>query len=221
MSTITAFQEMTGIREAKALEIRPDEQEDIVGSLRAQYASARSTTSLTVTALKVSSWAWDRKDPEYGSKLVPVKIQPPARVCHWGVIIGDIDQDTAFLYYLVIKEDGKGNLFIEFNSRGVLKADRDVTDGMKEVANTTLSHGHRQSVGRAMINAFGNYHRIFWNCQTFAKCFIRVLTNNTATFEHLTLMTPPAFSYVPLWSIYPLLRAVNEPVIRRSWKKSV
>jgi hypothetical protein len=31
-----------------------------------------------------------------------------------------------------------------------------------------------------MIQLFGSYHRVFWNCQIFANCYLRVITGNDA-----------------------------------------
>ena len=39
-----------------------------------------------------------------------------------------------------------------------------------------------------MIAQFGNYHRVFWNCQTFAKCYLRVITGHIgASFDDWTV----------------------------------
>ena len=36
-------------------------------------------------------------------------------------------------------------------------------------------------IGREMIDAFGDYHLLFWNCQMFAKCFLRVISDDSGT----------------------------------------
>lgn len=42
-------------------------------------------------------------------------------------------------------------------------------------------------IGEKLIAAFGDYHRIFWNCQTFAKVFLRVICGQPeADFGHWT-----------------------------------
>ena len=38
-----------------------------------------------------------------------------------------------------------------------------------------------------MVEAFGDYHRVFWNCQTFAKCFLQIICGKPATFDAWTL----------------------------------
>jgi hypothetical protein len=42
-------------------------------------------------------------------------------------------------------------------------------------------------LGDAMIREFGSYHKLFWNCQTFAKCYLRVITGDSdAKFDDWT-----------------------------------
>lgn len=37
-----------------------------------------------------------------------------------------------------------------------------------------------------MIEAFGSYHRVFWNCQHFARLYLKVITNGASTFDEWT-----------------------------------
>jgi len=53
-----------------------------------------------------------------------------------------------------------------------------------------------------MIEAFGNYHRVFWNCQTFAKCFLQVICEKRASFDAWTLGDAADLVCLPL---FPLL----------------
>jgi hypothetical protein len=42
-------------------------------------------------------------------------------------------------------------------------------------------------IGEKLIAAFGDYHKIFWNCQTFAKVFLRNICGKPeADFGHWT-----------------------------------
>jgi hypothetical protein len=52
-----------------------------------------------------------------------------------------------------------------------------------------VSTSYLMLLGDIMIKAFGNYHRVFWNCQTFAKCFLRVICGPEAgaKFDSWTL----------------------------------
>ena len=61
-----------------------------------------------------------------------------------------------------------------------------------------------------MIEAFGDYHRIFWNCQIFAKCFLEVICEEPADFDAWTtaaasnLVAPLSAPSIPL----PLLQFI-------------
>lgn len=37
-----------------------------------------------------------------------------------------------------------------------------------------------------MIESFGDYHRLFWNCQTFAECFLQLICEDSASFNAFT-----------------------------------
>ena len=76
-----------------------------------------------------------------------------------------------------------------------------------------------------MIKAFGDYHRIFWNCQTFAKCFLKVICEEPAEFDAWTiaeasnLVAPPIplpLNSLPLSAVVFNLLA-NGSSSARSW----
>ena len=50
----------------------------------------------------------------------------------------------------------------------------------KPVGHTHYNINELKALGKAMIREFGSYHRVFWNCQAFAKCYLRVITGNVA-----------------------------------------
>lgn len=37
-------------------------------------------------------------------------------------------------------------------------------------------------IGGGMIESFGSYHVIFWDCQMFAKCHLHIITGNDTVF---------------------------------------
>jgi hypothetical protein len=42
-------------------------------------------------------------------------------------------------------------------------------------------------LGKALVDSFGDYHRVFWNCQIFAKIFLKKICSTSDTdFLHLT-----------------------------------
>jgi len=49
----------------------------------------------------------------------------------------------------------------------------------KHVGETRFTNDQLEALGEALIREFGSYHRVFWNCQTFAKCYLRVITGDT------------------------------------------
>ena len=44
------------------------------------------------------------------------------------------------------------------------------------VVHTKFSREQLIEIGERLIDAFGNYHRLFSNCQVFAKCYLRLIT---------------------------------------------
>ena len=104
----------------------------------------------------------------------------PAFASHWGIVVGS-QSGTQFLYHLVFTEAGEPNPSstvkndkIQFNAHHLTKP----LSNTKLVGTTTYSVEELMMVGENMIKAFGNYHRVFWNCQTFAKCYLRVITGD-------------------------------------------
>ena len=114
----------------------------------------------------------------------------PAFACHWGIVVGEPDHRK--LYHLVFTDDTEvrtahsnvKNQYIRFHSSLLLKPLPDA----KPVGHTHYTGDELEALGIAMIREFGSYHRVFWNCQTFAKCYLRVITGKTdADFNDWTL----------------------------------
>jgi hypothetical protein len=51
------------------------------------------------------------------------------------------------------------------------------------VGTTIFNADELRDIGARMIDEFGDYHRVFWNCQTFAKCYLRVITQERCSFD--------------------------------------
>ena len=68
-----------------------------------------------------------------------------------------------------------------------LRADRsrEVRTGVKQVGQTSFSVPELIRIGVDMIKAFGNHHIVFWNCQMFAKCYLRVIAGSDAALYPL------------------------------------
>ena len=117
------------------------------------------------------------KDPGCGTST---SIVIPSFASHWGVVVGPPNEQM--LFHLVFAESDHSerksstvpNSKIRFHATEMLKP----VPNAKHVGVTRYSTDELRKLGKAMINAFGNYHRIFWNCQTFAKCYLRVITGD-------------------------------------------
>jgi hypothetical protein len=91
---------------------------------------------------------------------------------HWGVVIDET------LYHLVFANHGDAesnvsrfareghSIKFEYNSAS------DKVIESKIIGKTKYSHQELIKIGKALIKAFGSYHRLFWNCQVFAECFL-------------------------------------------------
>jgi len=127
------------------------------------------------------------KTPKAGSPSIVV----PAFASHWGVIVGRPQHQ--YLYHLLFvdhvgreTEDSTiGNEHIRFHV--VKRSDDKPLPNMKHVGQTRYTLEQLDVLGTAMIREFGSYHRLFWNCQMFAKCYLRVITgDHKAKFDNWT-----------------------------------
>ena len=116
------------------------------------------------------------------------KVVVPAFASHWGIVVHHT-AEKAKLYHLIFARQD------EVNSSTVPTDDiqldvyklRNPLTNSKQVGLTRFSSIELEHLGEAMIEQFGNYHRVFWNCQTFAKCFLRVITGDfNAKFDNWT-----------------------------------
>lgn len=145
----------------------------------------------------------EESPPRSGSlKLVPVRsyigsgmktlrsgtfpgiLVPPFAV-HWGVAVGNT------LYHLTFRNRAHADIEssdfarygkpIEFTMSYI--AD-DSLDRYPVVGQSKLDHEARLKVGNALIQAFGDYHRLFWNCQVWAECFLYFITGKNSFGEY-------------------------------------
>jgi hypothetical protein len=113
----------------------------------------------------------------------------PPFASHWTVIVGP--EDDLVLYHLTFVDSWAARLCPPSGaSREVQFSFRELSQlplGAIDVGNTILDDSALRRTGKRMIELFGSYHRVFWNCQTFANCYLRVITGNrNATFPALT-----------------------------------
>ncbi len=113
-----------------------------------------------------------------GSKFSGIAV--PAFAVHWGVVVGRT------LYHLVFQDEQDTGLeWGDVSRQGkpirvaaqILKSGT-AFDEFPTVGHTPFSHEERVEIADRLIDAFGDYHRLFWNCQVFAECFLRIITGN-------------------------------------------
>jgi hypothetical protein len=139
---------------------------------------ARGKASVSLAPVKTYVQQLDKAPiPGISSKIVV-----PAFASHWGIVVGESRQ---WLMHLVFVGDTEGEQgtsvvdesLIDFNITTLRKP----LEGTKHVGETPYRIEELRTLGEEMIKAFGDYHRVFWNCQTFAKCYLRVITGK----EHI------------------------------------
>ena len=190
------FSNLTGIRRPSLLTITPERGEQITQDLRAN-ASARYPPFAGVTEgpTNVTLWTVSTyvREPKPGN-VQYARIAPlvPGFASHWGIVVQKTDprdpkNEDVWLFHLCLEED-EGRRSVKLAVDGLVKGDKQLK-GKKvdEVGRTRFSIDQITRIGREMIDAFGDYHLVFWNCQMFAKCFLRVISDDIgATFDQWT-----------------------------------
>lgn len=117
----------------------------------------------------------------------------PTFASHWAVMVFDSNSPTkdGHGYHLTFHERAAAALSPPAGTPRTVKFQAmildDIPEGIKWVGTTRFCHGDRMEIGRKMIEAFGSYHRIFWNCQHFARLYLSVITDGVSAFEEWTL----------------------------------
>jgi hypothetical protein len=184
MSTIDIFREMSGINQTNALEITPHRAEEIVQIVSANQPPS-ANAGIAVKILAVSTYVNNIKEPDAGFAYVAAK-QPPF-ASHWGIVIGDPNREALLMHLLLHRDKQTGQRVVKFHSTQVdEQSDFIISASVKHVGHTFYEVFDLMRIGREMIDAFGSYHLVFWNCQTFAKCYLRVITGSDSAFTHWT-----------------------------------
>ena len=122
-----------------------------------------------------------------------MRIVFPTFASHWAIIVCEMDspEEDGHAYHLTFREPAAAQLTPPpGTSREVVFTPmflETMPEGIKEVGTTRFGHADRMRIGRAMIKAFGSYHRVFWNCQHFARLYLKVITDGIGGFEEWTL----------------------------------
>lgn len=108
----------------------------------------------------------------------------PAFASHWGVAVGRT------LYHLIFRNSADAELALTDLSRQgkpirffYVPASSDTIKESRIVGETSYGHEDLITIGEALIEAFGSYHRLFWNCQVFADCFLYLITKGGSFTE--------------------------------------
>ena len=108
----------------------------------------------------------------------------PGITSHWGVVLEIPQLNHHALYHLI---------FIEWQDRSTGDIHRKVglhsqtvdatfaTEVGTEVGTTErMEDAHK--IGEMLVNGFGSYHHVFWNCKKFMNCFLQILTKSDSDF---------------------------------------
>jgi len=124
----------------------------------------------------------DKTAGTLGSSAIVV----PPFACHWGIVVGPPESQRLFHLLFVedvareVKNSKVEETYIRFHDTSLYRP----LANTKYVGQTCYGTDQLNALGKAMIREFGNYHRVFWNCKTFAKCYLRVITgDNEAKFD--------------------------------------
>jgi hypothetical protein len=185
MSSLDTFTMMTGIPQASFLEVTTERASQIVQTVSSTHIATVASDTLPVNILPVSSYVSQAKTSVGYSNIIP---NLPPFATHWGIIVGTpVRKPTAYLLHLILQEDEDGNRSIEFAMNNIGLESRTFKGGVvQHVGETRFSLSELIEIGTEMIEAFGNYHIVFWNCQMFAKCYLRVITGSDAAFSQWT-----------------------------------
>jgi len=117
----------------------------------------------------------------------------PTFASHWAVIVSEQQSPNkhAHAYHLTFHEAAAAQLSPPRNVTREIKFSAMMLDNtpeaMKEVGITQFGHADLMRIGQAMIKAFGSYHRLFWNCQHFARLYLSIITGGQGKFDEWTL----------------------------------
>ena len=151
------------------------DRDQLVVDVQRRLPSLEVSSPHTIRLAPVRTYIQDGKS--FASGVFP-GVVAPAFASHWGVLVGRT------LYHLVFQNSADANLALSDSSQEgkpiklacVLTSKNKISE-TPIIGETNYDHETLITVGEALIDAFGNYHRLFWNCQVFADCFLYLITN--------------------------------------------
>jgi hypothetical protein len=122
----------------------------------------------------------------------------PAFASHWAVVIGQfiyhlvfVRREDAALQFSDISRKGKP---IRFSMHNIdLENNTEIKGEATLVGKTRYNVEMLTEIGKKLVEAFGDYHRLFWNCQTFAKLFLDIITEGGCQIPLYVYQIPGSF----------------------------
>jgi hypothetical protein len=189
-----------------------EEKESIISAAKDQYKE--SIRSRRVEAVLVYGVVFSGKAPSFYSGWAS------GTTGHWGVVVDGL------LHHLVFKlnEDRKP-IGVELEIQKFKQRWLDNGQATKEeIGTTSLPLECIEAVGETLILQFGNYRRLYRNCQTFADIFVQIVCDverkafSSSSIQNVIANTPLAF---PLTTIGgSVMHTKQQNFVRRVIKKT-
>src|SRR5947207_8615642 len=157
------------------------DREQVITEFRRRKPKLEESSPRPIRLAPVRTYVGDGKTLSFGS--FPGVVVPPFAT-HWGVLIGRT------LYHLTFRDDDDAR--IEFNDcmgKGkpiqftITLSSPEKVEKSPVVGETKYDHETLVAIGEALIHSFGSYHRLFWNCQVYAECFLCLITGGNSFIE--------------------------------------
>ena len=156
-------------------------REQLIADVRKLHPDLEETSPREFKIVPVKSYVGDMKIADSGTFR---GIVVPPFATHWGIAV----EDT--LYHLTFRNPDHARIELtDFARHGkpirftATVYDDGSFDHCPVVGQAKYSHEARVKIGKALIKAFGNYHRLFWNCQVFAQIFLYFIIGNHSFAE--------------------------------------
>jgi hypothetical protein len=164
-----------GLKEDTTMRLTDEEMEAVTERV-IEVAPRRTGTPIDVALVPVHTYVHQMTKSSIPGTSPSIIV--PTFACHWGIVVGE--EDDQKLFHLLFIDDAEldassstvENRNIRFHATNLYKPLRNA----KYVGHTHYSNDELEALGKAMIREFESYHKLFWNCQAFAKCYLRVVT---------------------------------------------
>jgi len=125
----------------------------------------------------------------------------PGFTTHWGVLVGNHCYHLTFDGQPPQKQHRTDLDAITASGHPIclsvyIVKDKNVVERYEELGQTKYSNSQVADIATALINAFGDYHRLFWNCQVFAEILLEILTDG----KKFPRYRYPTFSLSSSWT---------------------